>query len=430
MSGYSEAGGFCRDCDAPVMAGARRCPACGSPRLVSGAELFALTIAHVDCDAFFASIEKRDNPQLREMPVIVGGGRRGVVAAACYVARTYGIHSAMPVGQAKKLCPDLVCIPPDKEKYATEGRKVRAIMRRFTPLVEPISIDEAFLDLSGTERLHGAPPAVCLAHMARMVEGELGLGISIGLSFNKFLAKMASDLDKPRGFAVISRCGARAFLDGLRVDELWGVGPAAARALAKHGVRTVPQLRAREHGWLIARFGKLGAHLHALARGLDTRPVTPEHETKSISSETTFDADIAALPRLEAILWRLCNKVMERGLRKGLAGHRVTVKLKRADFTTRTASAHMDEAAVLAGRIFAAARPLLHKLHGGGPCRLIGVGISSLVEADAATLTGSLDARAARAAKAELAAHDLRRKFGGRAADFGLSFKDGGDDGG
>ena len=415
--------GFCRDCDAPVAADARRCPACGSPRLVVDREAFSLNIAHVDCDAFFASIEKRDNPALRERPVAVGGERRGVVAAACYVARTFGVRSAMPVATARRLCPDLVLIRPDKEKYAREGRRIRRIMERFTPLVEPISIDEAFLDLSGTRRLHGAPPAVSLARLARAVEAETGLSISIGLSHNKFLAKMASDLDKPRGFALIPRHATQAFLDALAVEDLWGVGPAAARALAASGIRTVAQLRARDHHWLVARFGRLGAHLHEIARGRDPRPVTPEHETKSISAETTFARDISRRDDLEAILWQMARRVMESAFDKGLAGHVVTVKLKHADFTTRTASATLAEPTMLAGRIFRAARPLLARLHDGGPCRLVGVGISSLVAAGEDMLCASLDERAARQARAELAMEDLRRRLGADVVDLGIGWR-------
>ena len=414
------AAGFCRDCDAPASEGAERCSACGSPRLVIDPEVFELGIAHVDCDAFFASIEKRDRPELRDRPVVVGGGRRGVVAAACYIARTWGIRSAMPVAHALRLCPDLVVIPPDKDRYAREGRKIREIMLRFTPLVEPVSVDEAFLDLSGTERLHGAPPAVVLARLARLVERETGLTISIGLSYNKFLAKMASDLDKPRGYSVISKAGARAFLDSLRVRDLWGVGPASAKALERHGIRSVRQLAGRDRGWLVARFGRLGAHLHDLARGHDPRPVTPEHETKSVSAETTFEEDVRALPELEGILWKMARKVMKRAMEKGLAGHVVTVKLRRADFVMHTASTRLDEPTLLAGRIFRAARPLLRRLHDGTPCRLVGVGISQLVEADERLLTSSLDERTAREARAELAAERLRRKFGDGAVDLGM----------
>ena len=419
---WAAAAGFCRDCEAPVGDGEGRCPDCGSPRLVRDDELFELAIAHVDFDAFFASIEKRDDAALRDRPVIVGGGRRGVVAAACYLARSYGVHSAMPMHRAMRLCPQAARIRPDKEKYAAEGRRARAIMERFTPLVEAVSIDEAFLDLSGTERMHGAPPAVVLARLARAVEEEMGLTISVGLSFNKFLAKMASDLDKPRGFAVIGKAGAIPFLDTLKVEDLWGIGPAAARKLARHSIRTVAQLRARDRGWLVAHFGKLGAHMHDLARGHDPRAVNPHHETKSISAEITFEKDMTRIGELEEALWKLCRRVMKQALAKHLAGYTITVKVRHADFTTRTASTRLGEATLLAGRIFRAARPLLRRLH-GGPCRLVGVGISNLEAADENTLSASLDERASRAARAELVAERLRRKFGEEAIDLGSGYK-------
>ncbi len=402
---------------------AARCPACGSPRLVRAPGLFRLAIAHVDCDAFFASIEKRDNPALREKPVAVGGGERGVVAAACYVARTYGIRSAMPMRTARRLCPDLVVIPPNRAKYEAESARIRRLMERLTPLVESVSIDEAFLDLSGTARLHGAPPAVMLARLAREVEAETGLTISIGLSFNKFLAKMASDLDKPRGYAVIAPAQAQAFLDGLKVRDLWGVGPAAARTLKMHGIETVAQLRVRSREWLVSRFGRFGAHLHDIARGRDPRPVTPAHPTKSISAETTFARDIESREALEAALWQMCRKVMRRALDKGLAGHVVTAKLRHADFETHTAQTRLSEPTLLAHRLFAAARPLIKRLHKGRPVRLIGVGIADLVPVSAGQLTRSLDERAARSARAELAAETLRRRFGDAAIDRGIAWR-------
>ncbi len=418
---------LCRDCDATLegapAARVTRCPACGSPRLVRARGLFDLAIAHVDCDAFFASIEKRDNPDLRHRPVVVGGGKRGVVAAACYLARTHGIRSAMPMPIARRLCPDLVIIPPDREKYEAESARIRRLMEQLTPLVETVSIDEAFLDLAGTTRLHGAPPAVMLARLARRVERETGLTISIGLSFNKFLAKMASDLDKPRGFAVIAPDRAQAFLDALKVDDLWGVGPAAARALRMHGIETVAQLRERRREWLIARFGRFGAHLFDVARGRDPRPVTPEHPTRSISAETTFAHDIDSLATLEGTLWRLCRKVMRRALDKGLAGHVVTAKLRHADFETHTARTRLSEPTLLAHRLFDAARPLIARLHQGRPVRLIGIGLADLVPVAPEQLATSLDARAARSARAELAAEALRRRFGDAAIDHGIAWR-------
>ncbi len=419
--------GFCRDCDHVIdlpacdSASIERCPRCHSPRLVMAPGLFFLTIAHVDCDAFFANIEKRDRPELRNRPVAVGGvGKRGVVAAACYLARTWGIRSAMPMATARRLCPELVTLPPDREKYAREGARIAAMMRDITPLVERISIDEAFLDLSGTERLHGAPPALMLARLARRVERETGLTISIGLSFNKFLAKMASDLDKPRGFAVIAHAQAQNFLDALKIEDLWGVGAAAAQTLKRHGIATVKDLRERDRTWLLARFGKWGLHLHDLAHGIDRRPVVPHHEPKSISTETTFAEDVADAPSLKATLWHLSRKVMQRALKKGKGGHVVTVKVRLANFETHTAQTRLNEPTLLAGRIYAAALPLMERLRQGRACRLIGCGIAELVDMDEDMLTRSLDARTEKLARAELAMERLRKRFGAAAIDKGI----------
>ena len=284
---------LCRDClvlSQPA-AGAR-CPACRSPRIVSHTELADLSIAHIDCDAFYAAIEKRDDPNLADKPVIIGGGRRGVVSTACYVARTYGIRSAMPMFKALAACPHAVVIKPNMEKYAAEGRRIRAMMNDLTPLVQAVSIDEAFLDLSGTQRLHRAPGRQTLARFARRVEDETGLGISVGLSYNKFLAKIASDLDKPRGFAVIGRAEAVSFLRDRPVGIFPGVGHVTQERLAKDGFATVGDLQRLDASALARRYGEEGLRLWRMARGEDSRPVRPDRETKSISAETTFDADL------------------------------------------------------------------------------------------------------------------------------------------
>src|SRR5215831_977378 len=225
--------GFCRDCRRDVPERASRCAACGSPRLARHQELASLAIAHVDCDAFYATIEKRDDPSLADKPVIVGGRQRGVVLTACYVARTFGVRSAMPMFEARRLCPTAAVVRPDMEKYARVGRDVRRLMVDLTPLVEPVSIDEAFMDLAGTERLHGTSPAKALAGFASRVERELGITVSIGLSCNKFLAKIASDLDKPRGFAVLGRAEAAGFLATKPVSLIFGVGKMAQQRLAR-----------------------------------------------------------------------------------------------------------------------------------------------------------------------------------------------------
>uniref|UniRef100_UPI0030DC8429 DNA polymerase IV n=1 Tax=uncultured Sulfitobacter sp. TaxID=191468 RepID=UPI0030DC8429 len=228
---------LCRDCLSEI-APARRCPRCGSPRVLSHPELFDLSIAHMDCDAFYASVEKRDNPELAGKPVIIGGGRRGVVSTACYVARIRGVRSAMPMFQALKLCPEAVIIKPRMEVYVEASRAIRAMMEEMTPAIEPLSLDEAFLDMTGTARLHGQPPAVMLARLVRRMKMELGLTGSIGLSHNKFLAKVASDLDKPHGFSVIGAGETAAFLRDKPVGMIWGVGAATQTALEKAGIRS------------------------------------------------------------------------------------------------------------------------------------------------------------------------------------------------
>src|SRR5919198_3450710 len=250
--------GFCRDCRRDAPEHAVRCSACGSPRLLRHPEIDTLAIAHVDCDAFYATIEKRDDPSLADKPVIVGGGQRGVVLTCCYVARTYGVRSAMPMFEARRLCPRATIVRPRMEKYAEVGRAVRAHMRDLTPLVEPVSIDEAFMDLSGTERLHGMPPGKLLAIFAERVERELKITVSIGLAANKFLAKIASDLDKPRGFAVLGAAEAAAFLASNPVTTIFGVGKATQARLARDGYRTLADLQRAEEAELMRRYGSEG----------------------------------------------------------------------------------------------------------------------------------------------------------------------------
>lgn len=422
------AAGFCRDCFKPAGDGDRRCASCRSPRLVRHLELHALTTAHLDCDAFYAAIEKRDNPSLRDKPVIVGGQHRGVVSTACYIARIRGVRSAMPMFTARKLCPEAVVISPDMAKYAAVGRQVRALMLDLTPLVQPLSIDEAFLDLKGTERLHGRSAAYSLAHLAQRIEKDIGITVSIGLSHNKFLAKMASDLDKPRGFSIIGKAETLTFLAARPVGAIWGVGKAMQAQLAKDGITMIAQLQTRERNDLMRRYGALGARLYHLSRGEDTRSVSSEDETKSISAETTFDEDISDYKALERILWRMSDRVSRRAKEDRLAGHTVTLKLKTADFKIRTRNASFQDPTVLADRIFAAAQPLLKREATGTSYRLLGVGISHLVEIDPARTEATLDERAATRAKAERAIDRLREKFGKDAIDRGLAFNGGADE--
>lgn len=404
--------GLCRQCWDIAVEGRERCGQCGSPRLKFHPELHDLTIAHIDCDAFYAAVEKRDDPSLGDRPVIVGGGRRGVVAAACYVARIHGVRSAMPMFAALKACPDAVVIRPNMPKYAAAGREVRALMRTVTPLVEPLSIDEAFLDLSGTERLHGASPARSLARLVSRIETEVGVSASIGLSYNKFLAKIASDLDKPRGFSVIGKGEARDFLAAKPVGLIWGVGPALRRRLSADGITTIGQLRGHEEAALVARYGAIGARLARFARGEDSRPVDPNAPTKSISAETTFERDIADAAALGRVLWPLAEKVSERLKRAGLAGGTVTLKLKSARFHTRTRSRQLAAPTQLADVLYRAALLLLAREADGTAFRLIGIGASGLAGAEAADPPDLFDPAAAKRARSEKAVDAVRAKLG------------------
>jgi DNA polymerase-4 len=412
--------GFCRDCRRDVPDRASRCLACGSPRLLRHPEIDALAIAHVDCDAFYATIEKRDDPSLADKPVIVGGGTRGVVLTACYVARTFGVKSAMPMFEARRLCPQASIVRPNMEKYAHVARDVRARMAKLTPLVEPVSIDEAFMDLSGTARLHGTSPAKALAGFAGDVENNLGITVSIGLSCNKFLAKIASDLDKPRGFAVLGRREASAFLAPKPVTLIFGVGKMAQQRFARDGLRTIGDLQRTGERELTRRYGAEGARLALLSRGLDDRPVKPDREAKSISAETTFDRDIADFRPLELRLWQLCEKVSSRLKRSALAGGSVTLKLKTADFRIRTRARSLPHPTQLAARIFCTGRDLLTGEVDGTRFRLIGIGVSALCDADGADFTDFIDRRDA---EAEQAIDRLREKFGNQAVIKGLAFE-------
>jgi DNA polymerase-4 len=377
-------------------------------------ELFALCVAHVDCDAFYASVEKRDRPDLLTKPVIVGGGRRGVVAAACYVARTRGVRSAMPMFKALAACPDAVVIKPDMPKYLAVARQVRALMEALTPLVQPLSIDEAALDLSGTEALHKAPPAVVLARFARQVEREAGITISIGLARNRLLAKLAAERDKPRGFAVLGSEAAE-WLADKPVGLLPGIGPAFARKLQAAGFTRLGQLAALDPKEAARRFGEDGPALAARARGEDSRRVSPERETKSISAETTFETDLRSVAELERPLWRLCEKLARRLREKELAAGGVVLKLKTAGFETRSRHARLARPTRLPETLFRAAQPMLAKEATGAAFRLIGIGAQPLAPGDAADLPDLADPDAARRAAKWQAVDALRARFGAEA---------------
>jgi DNA polymerase-4 len=403
---------LCRDCLTTFDAG-DRCPSCGRPRVISHPELFDLSIAHMDCDAFYASVEKRDDPSLRDKPVIIGGGKRGVVSTACYIARIKGVRSAMPMFQALKLCPDAVVVKGRMSAYVGVSREIRALMDELTPVVEPLSLDEAFMDLTGTERLHHAPPAVMLAKLVKRMEDELGLSGSIGLSHNKFLAKVASDLDKPRGFSVIGEAETMEFLRDKPVRMIWGVGRQTQSALDRAGIRAFSDLLRWDKADLVARFGGMGERLWHLARGQDRRRVSNNAPVKSISNETTFFEDTSDPDILDGHIWRLAENVADRAKAKGKAGRVVTLKLKRANHSILTRRTSLTDPTQIADRIYRTARALFDQVANEGPFRLIGVGISHVSDDSAADISGDLlDPQAKARAGAEKASDAIREKFG------------------
>lgn len=401
---------FCRNCftvcgEQPV------CPICNGRRIVRHPEIFTLHIAHIDCDAFYASVEKRDDPSLLDKPLIIGGGQRGVVSTCCYIARQYGVHSAMPMFQAKKLCPQAVIVKPDMQKYVAVSRQVRALMDALTPLVQPLSIDEAVIDMSGTAALHGAPPAAVLARFARDVEAELGLTVSIGLAPNRLLAKIAAGRDKPRGFAVMGS-DARAVLGSEPVRLLPGIGPALQRRLAARGITHLSHLQALDDRAAFDRLGKDGPSLARRARGEDSRRVTTERDTKSVSAETTFNADMVSAAAMEKPLWHLAEKLARRLREKELAAGGVVLKLKTSRFALRTRAVRLAGPTVLPDLLFAAARGLLAREADGTAFRLIGIGASPLIDGADADRDDLADPDAARRVAAQKAVDSLRARFG------------------
>lgn len=434
MAGIRDWPGFCRDClsdaaadatysmVAPARADAT-CPNCGSTRILAHPELGSLSIAHLDCDAFYAAIEKRDDPSLKDKPLMVGGETRGVVSTACYIARQYGVRSAMPMFQAKKLCPHAVILKPRHGYYSQVARQIRAMMAELTPLVEPLSLDEAYLDLSGTERIHHKSPAKTMAALAARIEREVQITVSIGLSGNKFLAKLASELDKPRGFAVIGMAEAKSFLRDKKVGIMRGAGKVLQARLERDGITTIGQLQDADPKTLASRYGATGLWLYQMANAQDSRRVDPQGEMKSISSETTFDKDLSSYAALESILWRQAERVSARAKKLGLGGHTVVLKLKTSDFRLRTRSTSLEAPTQLADRIFRAAQAALKREANGTRFRLLGVGITNLAPAGSADPASLIDPAGDKRAAAERAMDKIRAKFGGEAVNTGRAFK-------
>jgi len=414
---------FCLDCGNDTLSGEFACKNCQSRRIAKHLELESLAIAHLDCDAFYASVEKRDDPALLDLPVIIGGGQRGVVTTACYIARTYGVRSAMPMFKALKACPNAIVIKPNFSKYIDVSRQIRTMMQALTPLVEPISIDEAFIDLNGTERIHGMPPAKVLAKLQRTISSKIGITVSIGLSHNKFLAKIASDFDKPKGFSVIGRADTVPFLAEQPVSLIWGIGKATQTRLERDGITNISHLQKTEQSILIKKYGELGLKLSQLAFGKDIRKVKPRRETKSLSSETTFNIDKSNAKELEDVLWNLCEKISKRMKEKGLAGRVVTLKLKTKDFKSFTRRASLERPSNLARTAFSIAKPLLKNEADGRLFRLMGVGYSNLTIAEDAEQVELFASEESKFAAQEKAIDAIRQKFGDKAITAGRSLK-------
>jgi len=385
------------------------------------AQILSLTVAHVDCDAFYASVEKRDRPDLADRPVIVGGGVRGVVTTACYIARLSGVHSAMPMFKALKLCPDAVVVRPEFSKYVAAAREIRALMLALTPLVQPLSIDEAALDPAGTQALHGMAPAAVLARFARSVEAQVGVTVSIGLAANRLLAKLAAGRDKPRGFAVLGD-EAAGVLAPEPVGILPGVGPALERRLAGLGLTRVGQLQALDERTAQRLLGDEGFGLVRRARGEDARPVRADEGARSISAETTFRSDLAGQAELERELWRLTEKLAARLRDKGVAAAGVVLKLKTSGFASRTRTARLPQPSVLPDTLFDAARALLVREVDGTSFRLIGIGASGLAPLAAADQGDLADPDAALRVARQGAIDALRARFGATVIGRGRGF--------
>ena len=413
---------LCRDCLSWGIANKKNtCRFCGSPKLIKHDEINHLNIAHIDCDAFYASVEKRDDKSLLDKPLIIGGGSRGVVATACYIARIYGVHSAMPMFKALKACPNAVVIKPNMAKYLYVSKLIRQLMLEATPLVEPISIDEAFLDLSGTERLHQSSPAETLVRLATKIHNELGITVSIGLSYNKFLAKVASDLNKPNGFSIVGKKEAKTFLSERSISDVIGVGKQLQTRLIRDGISQIKHLQNKDVSELVQKYGKIGVRLSNFSNGIDPRPVNPASIVKSISTETTFNTDITGFKNLKPILWTLCEKLSKRMKNKSKSGKVITVKFKTSDFKTftrrRTLNTPTQLAEILYKTTFGVIRQEAKKSF-----RLLGISVSDLYGAEDADHNDFLDLKFNKAKSIEETIDNLRAKLGDEIIKKGRSF--------
>lgn len=416
--------GFCRDChdELEVKTQLIRCSNCSSPRLLRHPEIHRLTIAHIDCDAFYASVEKRDNPKLEAKPLIIGGGKRGVVSTCCYIARTYGIYSAMPMFKANELCPDAVILPPNMQKYLSVSKDIKKIFDELTPIVEPLSIDEAFLDLSGTEKLHGMSPAKVLNRTTKRIEHEIGITASIGLSYNKFLAKLASDLNKPNGFSVIGKKEAKRFLSTQPITKIWGVGKVLNKKMGRGGLTQIGQLQKMDLNKLIRDYGIMGERLYYFSRGEDSRNVIPIQKVKSVSNETTLDGDVTNYEALKKHLWKLCEKLSARLKQKHLSAKTITLKLKTSNFRSISRSVSINNPTQMAEILFTQGKSLLKSECNGLKYRLIGIGVSKFFDDQYSDMPDLIDPIKDNKIKTEKAMDKIRDRFGSHIINKGRTF--------
>jgi len=416
--------GFCRDChnELEVKTQLIRCSNCSSPRLLRHPEIHRLTIAHIDCDAFYASVEKRDNPKLEAKPLIIGGGKRGVVSTCCYIARTYGIYSAMPMFKANELCPDAVILPPNMQKYLSVSKDIKKIFDELTPIVEPLSIDEAFLDLSGTEKLHGMSPAKVLNRTTKRIEHEIGITASIGLSYNKFLAKLASDLNKPNGFTVIGKKEAKRFLSTQPITKIWGVGKVLNKKMGRGGLTQIGQLQKMDLNKLIRDYGIMGERLYYFSRGEDSRNVIPIQKVKSVSNETTLDGDVTNYEALKKHLWKLCEKLSARLKQKHLSAKTITLKLKTSNFRSISRSVSINNPTQMAEILYTQGKSLLKPECNGLKYRLIGIGVSKIFDDQYSDMPDLIDPIKDNKIKTEKAMDKIRDRFGSHIINKGRTF--------
>ncbi len=414
---------LCRDCFY-VFKTDPKCKNCGSPRIVSHKNLLSLEIAHIDCDAFYASIEKRDDPSIRNLPVIVGGSHRGVVTTCCYIARVNGVRSAMPIFQAKKLCPNAVIISPRMDYYKKISGSIERILTTLSPKIEFVSLDEAYIDLSGTQRLHGEPPAIRLAKISKKIETEIGITISIGLSHNKFLAKIGSELEKPRGFSVIGHSDTSSTLRDKSIAKILGVGKKTELVLKSNGINIISDILKYDKEKLQEILGSFGETLWFLARGIDNRKIEPNKPAKSISYEKTFKKNEIKLEILTKFLWELAEKIAWRLKRLDVVALKVKVKLKDTNFKVVIISTTLNQPSNSPEEIFQKSKKLLQKNITKGPFRLIGLTLTGFSSAKTnVEQRGFFDESNHQTLAAENAIDHIRSKFGKDSIVKGRSLK-------